>query len=116
MWRPFHVTKALLKWILVGGNPFAILSGLNPPNEEGKFVIQAEGIRLAFTNQGGALTNFWINNTHGQEIDIVMGLDNATQYAEYDARLGGALGLTHGVSNVVDCNVLMHCNQDDMRV
>ncbi|KAH7409667.1 galactose mutarotase-like domain-containing protein [Cadophora sp. MPI-SDFR-AT-0126] len=48
-------------------------------------------------NQGGALANLWINNTFGQEIDIVMGLDNATQYAQYDGALGGALGRYAGL-------------------
>ncbi|KAL2071879.1 hypothetical protein VTL71DRAFT_13114 [Oculimacula yallundae] len=95
--RPIVVIKAFLKFIWVGGNPFAILTAIHTPNEEGKYVIQAEGIRLAFTNQGGALANLWINDTSGREIDVVMGLDNATQYAEYNGRLGGALGRYAGM-------------------
>jgi aldose 1-epimerase len=90
--RVFHVLKTFVRYLWVGGNPFVIITALHTPNEEGKYVIQAEGIRLAFTNNGGALANFWISDKHGKEIDIVMGLDNATQYAEYEGRVGGALG------------------------
>jgi aldose 1-epimerase len=90
--RVVHVLQTFFRYLWVGGNPFVIITALHTPNEEGKYVIQAEGIRLAFTNNGGALSNLWINDTHGNEIDIVLGLDNATQYAEYNGRLGGALG------------------------
>ena len=71
---------ATCKSILSGGGPFDVLTALWPTNEEGKYVIQAEGIRLAFSNHGAALSNFWINNTNGEEIDIVLGLDHADSY------------------------------------
>jgi aldose 1-epimerase len=71
---------ATCKAILSGGGPFDVLTALWPTNEEGKYVIQAEGIRLAFSNHGAALSNFWINNTNGEEIDIVLGLDHADSY------------------------------------
>ncbi|KAI1759406.1 putative aldose 1-epimerase family protein [Hypoxylon sp. FL1150] len=71
---------AAVKSVWTRGSPFAALTALWPMNEEGKYVIQAEGIRLAFSNHGAALTNLWINDTHGQEIDIVLGLDDARHY------------------------------------
>jgi hypothetical protein len=71
---------ATCKAILSGGSPFDVLTALWPTNEEGKYVIQAEGVRLAFSNHGATLANFWINNTNGEEIDIVLGLDHADSY------------------------------------
>ena len=47
--RALVVLKAFWKFVWVGGNPFAILTAIHTPNEEGKYVIQADGIRLAFT-------------------------------------------------------------------
>jgi aldose 1-epimerase len=85
---------AAVKSVWTRGNPFAVLTALWPTNEEGKYVIQAEGIRLAFTNHGAALTNLWINNTHGEEIDIVVGLDDPRGYPEMQSNpwLNGVIG------------------------
>ncbi|KAK5132878.1 hypothetical protein LTR08_008398 [Meristemomyces frigidus] len=88
---------ALTKALWNGGSPFAGYTAMWPVNEEGKYVIEAEGIRLAFTNlNGGAPTNLWINDTHGNEVDILLGLDFAKDYANYTGKLGGTIGRVAG--------------------
>lgn len=86
--------KAFLLLLGNDGNPFSIMGFLHPTNSEGKYVIEAEGIRLAFVKRGGAVANVWINDTSGREIDIVMGFDNASQYDSYEGYpiLNGAIG------------------------
>jgi aldose 1-epimerase len=86
---------AAIKSVWFYGSPFAAFTALWPVNEEGKYVIEAEGIRLAFTNHAGALTNLWINDTKGREIDIVLGLDKAEDYLKQSGNpfLGGAIGM-----------------------
>jgi aldose 1-epimerase len=85
---------AAIKSVWMRGSPFAAATALFPTNEEGKYVIQAEGIRLAFTNHGGALANLWINDTKGKELDVVMGFDHANDYLKYPGNpyLNGAIG------------------------
>ena len=76
------------------GNPFSIMGFMHPTNAEGKYVIESEGIRLAFIKKGGALANLWINDTNCRERDIVLGFDNSTQYDSYQGHpvLNGAIG------------------------
>lgn len=85
---------AAAKSVWTRGSPFAVLSALWATNHEGKYIIESEGIRLAFTNHGAAVTNLWINNTHGEEIDIVLGLDNGDDYAKLTSNpyLNGVIG------------------------
>lgn len=81
------------KALWTGGSPFAGYTAMHPVNEEGKFVIQSRGIRLAFTNlNGGAPTNLWINDTNGNEVDILLGLTHAKDYVNYTGLLGGTIG------------------------
>jgi aldose 1-epimerase len=82
------------KAIWRGGSPFNGLTAIWPTNNEGKYVIEAEGIRLAFTNHGAALANLWINDTNGQEIDVVLGLDHADLYPQsnFNPYLNGIIG------------------------
>jgi aldose 1-epimerase len=89
---------AMLKSLWRGGSPFAGYTALWPTNADGKWVIEAEGIRLAFTNaNGGAPTNLWINDTKGNEVDIILGLDDPKDYADYIGQLGGTIGQSiHG--------------------
>lgn len=48
---------------------------------------------MAFTaHNGGAPTNLWINDTNGNEVDILLGLDKAEEYVNYTGILGGTLG------------------------
>jgi aldose 1-epimerase len=85
---------ATAKAIWVGGSPFNAVTAMWPTNDEGKYVIESEGIRLAFTNYGAALTNLWVNDTDGQEIDIVLGLDHADMYlnSKLNPYLNGMIG------------------------
>jgi hypothetical protein len=85
---------ATMKALWVGGSPFAGFTALWATNEDGKYVIEAEGIRLAFTNRnGGAPTNLWITDKNGNEVDILLGLDKADEYDEYVGQLGGTIGI-----------------------
>jgi hypothetical protein len=91
--QPF-IKKLFLSFLGSEINPFSIVSSFWPTDAAGKYVIQSEGIRLAFVKKGGALTNLWINDTNCNEIDIVLGLENATQYELYEGNptLNGLLG------------------------
>jgi aldose 1-epimerase len=87
------IAIAVGKWLIKGGTPFAGWTAMFPTNSEGKYIIEAEGIRLAFTNRnGGAPTNLWINDTNENEIDIILGLDKVEDYDDYTGILGGAIG------------------------
>ena len=83
-------TKALWK----GGSPFAALTALWPTNEEGKYTIESEGIKIAFTTHGAAVTNLWLADKDGEERDIVLGLDHADMYLETNSNpyLNGIIG------------------------
>jgi hypothetical protein len=50
------------------------------PDQDGKYTIAADGIRLQFIPYGASITNLFINDTMGVERDIVLGFDNATYY------------------------------------
>lgn len=95
LWKLSVGILAAVKSVWTRGSPFAALTALWPTNEDGKYIIQAEGIRLAFTNHGAALTNLWLNNTHGEEIDIVMGMDDARDYSQQSSNpyLNGVIGM-----------------------
>lgn len=85
---------AAIKSAWTRGSPFAAATALYPTTEEGKYIIQAEGIRMAFTNYGGAVTNLWLNNSRGEEVDVILGLDQARDYEDYPGNpyLNGAIG------------------------
>lgn len=64
------------------------------PDADGKWHIEAEGIRAYFIPYGASISNLFINDSRGIERDIVLGYDNATHYSE-DAshpHLGGVPG------------------------
>jgi aldose 1-epimerase len=48
----------------------------------GKYEIQSEGIRALFVPYGASLSNLFIQDVHGTELDIVLGFDNASHYSE----------------------------------
>jgi len=74
---------------LIAGNGSAVLSN-------GKYQIQAEGIRANFIPYGASISNLFINDTHGIERDIVLGFDNASYYSvdRLHPHLGGVPGMT----------------------
>ncbi|KAL4902782.1 hypothetical protein BDW74DRAFT_180481 [Aspergillus multicolor] len=94
IWKLSVSLLAAVKSVWTRGSPFAALTALWPTNEEGKFIIESEGIRLAFTNHGAAVTNLWLNDTHGEEMDIVLGLDDARAYPSLPSNpfLNGVIG------------------------
>ncbi|KAM0188788.1 hypothetical protein ACHAPI_010397 [Fusarium lateritium] len=85
---------AAIKSAWTRGSPFAAATALYPTTEEGKYIIQAEGIRMAFTNYGDTVTNLWLNNSQGEEIDVILGLNQARDYEDYPGNpyLNGAIG------------------------
>lgn len=85
---------AAARAIWQGGSPFTALTAIWPTNDEGKYVIEAEGIRIAFTNHGAAVSNLWINDTNGNEVDVVLGLDHADMYPQTSLNpyLNGIIG------------------------
>lgn len=94
---------AAVKSVLTGGSPFAMSTILYPPNEDGKYVISSESVRLAFTLHAAALTNLWINDKNGVERDIVMGLNRVDDYSNYSANpfLNGIIGQSANHDNVL---------------
>ncbi|BCR97997.1 putative aldose 1-epimerase family protein [Aspergillus luchuensis] len=98
LWKLSVGIFAAVKSVWTRGSPFAALTALWPTNEESKFIIQSEGIRLAFTNHGAAVTNLWLNNTYGEEIDVVLGLDDARDYPALQSNpfLNGVIGRYSG--------------------
>jgi aldose 1-epimerase len=67
-----------------------------PIGEDGKYTIEAEGIRAQFIPYGASITNLFINDTNGVERDIVLGFDSAAAYAsdKSHAHMGGVPGKT----------------------
>jgi aldose 1-epimerase len=47
----------------------------------GKYQITSTGIRAQFVPYGASLSNLFVKDIHGQELDIVMGFDNASYYS-----------------------------------
>ncbi|KAI1766323.1 putative aldose 1-epimerase family protein [Hypoxylon sp. FL1150] len=89
---------AALKSAWFGGSPFAAQTVLYPPNGDSKYIIEAEGIRLAFTLNGGALSNLWMNDTNGVERDIVLGFDRVDDVRGWAGNpwLNGVIGRVAG--------------------
>ncbi|KAI1779147.1 putative aldose 1-epimerase family protein [Hypoxylon cercidicola] len=92
------IVFAAIKSAWSGGSPFAVQTVLYPLNEENKYIIESEGVRLAFTLNGGALSNLWINDTHGVERDIVLGFDQADDVRGWVGNpwLNGVIGRVAG--------------------
>jgi aldose 1-epimerase len=85
---------ATAKAVWKGGSPFAALTAMWPVNDEGKYTIESEGIKIAFTHHGAAVANLWVRDRHGEEIDVVLGLDHADMYPETNSNpyLNGVIG------------------------
>lgn len=65
------------------------------PGKDGKYTIEAEGIRAKFIPYGASISNLFIKDKHGVERDIVLGFDNATYYSidKQHPHLGGVPGM-----------------------
>jgi hypothetical protein len=121
-WPPFKSLSMLTKTILT---VTALLCGVayswpqqyassgGGPNSDGKYTLQAPGIRAQFIPYGASITNLFINDKNGRssrnyacptsltlfegiERDIVLGFDNATYYSidTSHPHLGGVPGTT----------------------
>ena len=50
------------------------------PDAQGRYTIEAEGIRAQFIPYAATLTNLFVKDPTGQELDIVLGYDNTSYY------------------------------------
>ncbi|KLU86121.1 aldose 1-epimerase [Magnaporthiopsis poae ATCC 64411] len=88
---------------LLGGG--AIVSGqaIPPPGADGRYTIKAKGIKAQFIPYGASLTNLFVKDKNGKDVDVVLGYDNASYYpvdpghpvlnsipGRYVGRIGGA--------------------------
>ncbi|KAF2160247.1 hypothetical protein M409DRAFT_29337 [Zasmidium cellare ATCC 36951] len=53
-----------------------------PPDSDGKYTIQAPGIKASFIPYSAAVTNLFVPDRNGTQRDIVLGYDTAVEYAE----------------------------------
>ncbi|KAI1438559.1 aldose 1-epimerase [Xylaria sp. CBS 124048] len=51
------------------------------PGADGKYTITSSGIKAQFITYGGTLTNLFVRDKNGQDVDVVLGYDNLTYYA-----------------------------------
>ncbi|KAL2258553.1 hypothetical protein VTK26DRAFT_8110 [Humicola hyalothermophila] len=52
------------------------------PDENGRYTISAEGIKAQFIPYGATLTNLFVKDQNGEEIDVVLGYDDVDYYPE----------------------------------
>ncbi|KAK0702149.1 galactose mutarotase-like domain-containing protein [Lasiosphaeris hirsuta] len=55
------------------------------PTEDGRYTITSKGIKAqvcTFISYGATLTNLFVNDKSGNEVDVVLGYDNASFYAQ----------------------------------
>ncbi|KAI1497441.1 galactose mutarotase-like domain-containing protein [Biscogniauxia marginata] len=50
--------------------------------EDGKYTIESLGIRAQFIPYGATLTNLFVKDKNGEEVDVVLGYDNIDYYPE----------------------------------
>lgn len=55
-------------------------SHVRHPGKDGKYTLEAEGIRAQFVPYGAGISNLFVKDKNGTERDIVLGWDNATYY------------------------------------
>jgi hypothetical protein len=72
----------------------ATAQAMKKPDQDGKYWLQAEGIRASFIPYGASISNLFITDKHGVERDIVLGFDNASYYSvdTMHPHLGGVPG------------------------
>jgi aldose 1-epimerase len=51
------------------------------PGEDGKYTISAPGIKAQFIPYGATLTNLFVKDKNGEDVDVVLGYDDADYYA-----------------------------------
>ncbi|KAI7912711.1 aldose 1-epimerase [Pyricularia oryzae] len=50
------------------------------PGKDGRYTIESDGIKAQFIPYGATLTNLWVKDKNGENVDIVLGYDNASYY------------------------------------
>ena len=76
MWSSLIASTVFLAPALVAATTNSSLG----PDSDGKYTISSEHLRLQFIPYGAAITNLFIESNSGQELDVVLGWDNATYY------------------------------------
>ncbi|KAH7400781.1 galactose mutarotase-like domain-containing protein [Phaeosphaeria sp. MPI-PUGE-AT-0046c] len=51
------------------------------PDAQGRYTLEAEGIKAQFIPYAATLTNLWVKDKNGVQRDIVLGYDNTSYYA-----------------------------------
>ncbi|SPO01429.1 related to Rds1 protein [Cephalotrichum gorgonifer] len=51
------------------------------PGEDGKYTISSDGIRAQFIPYGASLTNLYVKDKNGEDVDVVLGYDDLDLYA-----------------------------------
>ncbi|KAH9896193.1 galactose mutarotase-like protein [Xylariomycetidae sp. FL2044] len=52
------------------------------PGEDGKYTISSDGIKAQFIPYGATLTNLFVKDKNGEDIDVVLGYDDIAYYPE----------------------------------
>ncbi|KAK4101178.1 aldose epimerase-like protein, partial [Parathielavia hyrcaniae] len=50
------------------------------PDKDGRYTISAPGIKAQFVPYGATLTNLFVKDKHGKDIDVVLGYDDVNYY------------------------------------
>ncbi|KAK0611426.1 galactose mutarotase-like domain-containing protein [Immersiella caudata] len=54
--------------------------GAPAPAADGRYTISAPGIKASFIPYGATLTNLWVKDKNGKDIDVVLGYDDVDYY------------------------------------
>ncbi|KAI9848393.1 MAG: hypothetical protein M1837_000187 [Sclerophora amabilis] len=109
--------KALATLALALGSIARAQSHGTGPDGDGKYKIEAEGIRALFVPYGASIANLFLNDSNGIERDVVVGFDNASYYGvdeqhghwgavpgRYANRIKNSTFLIDGAEYKVDAN------------
>jgi hypothetical protein len=55
--------------------------GTPGPDKDGKYTISSDKLRIQFIPYGAAITNLFLKSKKGEELDVILGWDNATFYS-----------------------------------
>ncbi|KAH6616028.1 galactose mutarotase-like domain-containing protein [Chaetomium sp. MPI-SDFR-AT-0129] len=61
----------------------AVIGGradIPPPGDDGRYTISSDGIKAQFIPYGASLTNLFVKDKNGDDIDVVLGYDDAAYY------------------------------------
>jgi len=103
LWHPLVRAAPLLLAHLSLSSPVrsAPNATVPKPDADGKYTIEAPGIRAQFIPYGASLTNLFVNDSRGIERDVTLGFDNSTYYSldKSHPHLGGVPGKFKGNRN-----------------